>query len=219
MSRKRQITVTCPECKHESPFVIWDSINTTLNPEMKEAVLDKSAFLFECPECYKKTYVDYGFLYHQMDDKIMIHYANSDENAEEVYNMLTGNDPAGVMEDFRQHDYLIRVVRSQNELIDKIRVFDAGLDDRIIEIFKLYVYVTFLKDNSDCREIETLFYRDDGKNYVQINADGKYQGISEMQDDMYSRIADEYEKALPDIRKDGPYIDRQWALDMIQSKE
>ena len=53
MSRKKQIIVTCPECKNESPFIIWESINTMLNPEMKPVVLDRSAIFFEYRACEK----------------------------------------------------------------------------------------------------------------------------------------------------------------------
>ena len=44
MSKKEKITITCPKCKNEHPFIIWSSINTTLDPEMKAAVKDKSPF-------------------------------------------------------------------------------------------------------------------------------------------------------------------------------
>lgn len=54
MSSRMKISVTCPGCNGEYPFVMWKSINTTLNPEMKAAVKDRSAFLFECPSCGKK---------------------------------------------------------------------------------------------------------------------------------------------------------------------
>lgn len=133
--------------------------------------------------------------------------------------MLTENDPMGVTENFRQYNYLIRVVRSQNELIEKIRIFDAGLDDRIIELFKLYVYAAFLNDSHDSEKVETLFFREDGKSYVQVNADGKYQGISEMTDEVYNQMVDEYKRVLPDIRKDGLCIDRRWAIDTMNNKE
>ena len=38
MSSHREITISCPKCKQDHPFVMWHSINTTLNPEMKAAV-------------------------------------------------------------------------------------------------------------------------------------------------------------------------------------
>ena len=39
MSRYHIEKVTCPSCHHEGDFELWDSINTALDPEMKEKVL------------------------------------------------------------------------------------------------------------------------------------------------------------------------------------
>ena len=36
MSRHHIEKVTCPSCHHEGDFELWDSINTALDPEMKE---------------------------------------------------------------------------------------------------------------------------------------------------------------------------------------
>ena len=139
MSKRCEVTITCPKCNEEHPFVMWQSINTQLDPEMRAAVKDRSAFQFICPTCGEKTYVDYGFLYHQMEDGIMIHYASSDEDAEEIYKMVTNKEQDGLFHDMLDADYLIRIVRSQNELREKISIFDEGLDDRIIEIIKLFL--------------------------------------------------------------------------------
>ena len=38
MSRHHIEKVTCPSCHHEGDFELWDSINTALDPEMKEKV-------------------------------------------------------------------------------------------------------------------------------------------------------------------------------------
>ena len=46
MSRHHIEKVTCPSCHHEGDFELWDSINTALDPEMKEKVLNKSIFLY-----------------------------------------------------------------------------------------------------------------------------------------------------------------------------
>ncbi len=212
MSSYSRITITCPKCGQDHPYKVWNSINTKLDPEMKAAVKDRSAFLFECPSCGAKTYVDYGFLYHQMEDQIMIHYANSDENAEEIYKMLTDEDPAGMLQDLRKNNYLIRIVRTQNELREKIAIFDEGLDDRIVEIFKIYILASYQKDNPGCGSIEILYFRDNDKNYVQIFADDKPQGVAQLPDSFYEELCQEYAGKISDIRKDEPYIDRQWAL-------
>ena len=214
MSCERKISFTCPKCGKDHPFVIWKSINTTLDPEMKAKVKDRSAFLFECPSCGEKTYVDYGLLYHQMEDRIMIDYAVSDESAEEFIRSLNEEDPTGLLADIKK-GYLNRIVRSQNELIEKIAIFDEGLDDRIIEVFKIYVLYKFHNENPNCEDIEILYFRDQNKNCVQVIADGKNQAVAEISAEFYEELCQEYKDKIPDIRDDGPYIDRNWALQLM----
>ena len=214
MSCEREISFTCPKCGKDHPFVIWKSINTTLDPEMKAKVKDRSAFLFECPSCGEKTYVDYGLLYHQMEDRIMIDYAVSDESAEEFIRSLNEEDPTGLLADIKK-GYLNRIVRSQNELIEKIAIFDEGLDDRIIEVFKIYVLYKFHNENPNCEDIEILYFRDQNKNCVQVIADGKNQAVAEISAEFYEELCQEYKDKIPDIRDDGPCIDRNWALQLM----
>ena len=215
MSKKEKITITCPKCKNEHPFIIWSSINTTLDPEMKAAVKDKSAFLFTCPDCGEKTYVDYGTLYHQMEDRIMIHYAQSDESAEEVLRLLNEDGPNGIFKDMRADNYLIRIARSQNELREKIEIFDAGLDDRIVELVKLLVLVKYQEANPGHDEIALYYRKNEGKDIIEIYADGEYSALFEIPEDLYEKFMKDYSKVLPDMRKDEPYIDREWAIEHL----
>ena len=55
------------------------------------------------------------------------------------------------------------------------------------------------------------------RNMIQIMADGKIYGVVELRKSSYDELCDEYRDRLPDIRKDGPYIDRSWALDKMKS--
>ncbi len=219
MSRCSQTMITCPKCNKEHPFTIWESINTQLDPEMRPAVKDRSAFLFECPTCGEKTYVDYGFLYHQMEDGIMIHYANSDENAEEIYKMITGDDSAGLFREMLDADYLIRIVRSQNDLREKISIFDEGLDDRIIEIIKLFVLSKFQDENKDYKSIALYYSKNEDDDCIEIYADNQYSGHFVIPREFYDRLCKEYSGIIPDLRKDDPVIDRVWALETLKLLE
>ena len=42
MSKHHMEKLTCPSCHHDGDFEVWDSINTVLDPEMKEKVLNQS---------------------------------------------------------------------------------------------------------------------------------------------------------------------------------
>lgn len=218
MSSKTTVEVTCPACGAKHKVSIWKSINTTLDPEMKQAVRDRSAFLFTCPSCGYQTHLSYGFLYHQMEDGILIHLANSEKNAEEIYKMIKDKDAVGFFS-FADQDYLIRIVMSDKQFREKLFIFDAGLDDRIIELYKIFVLAMFQKESEEVFDkIGLYFYTDnDGKHYIQIIADNKTKGVVEMENDIYENLCRDYMPRLKDIRKDEPFIDRQWALEMMDS--
>jgi len=71
MSSFRNETITCPSCNHEAPFRVWDSVNVTLDPDMKEQFLSGQLFHWICPECGQRCYAPYLVLYHDMDNQIM----------------------------------------------------------------------------------------------------------------------------------------------------
>ncbi len=221
MSLSREEMITCPKCGHQSTFKIWQSINTMIDPEMKSAVRDLSAFRFTCPNCGNQAIIDYGFLYHQMEDRIMIFYAETDKDAEDFMSTFKKEkfpeEMQDILGDFLNDNYLIRIVRSQNELREKLAIIDAGLDDRIIEIFKVILFIKFLEQGSQAEKIKMFFGRDDQKNIIHILEDGRYAASSEINPEAYGGIENEYESHLPDIRKDVPVIDRDYAFRFFAS--
>ena len=89
MSKHHIEKVTCPSCHHEGDFEVWDSINTVLDPEMKEKVLNQSIFLYTCPNCGETFRLNYPTLYHQMEDLVMI-YLVPESEVEKTYEMFYG---------------------------------------------------------------------------------------------------------------------------------
>ena len=79
MSKHHIEKVTCPSCHHEGDFEVWDSINTVLDPAMKEKVLNQSIFLYTCPNCGETFRLNYSTLYHQMEDLVMIYLVPESE--------------------------------------------------------------------------------------------------------------------------------------------
>ena len=115
MSSSSMEELTCPRCGKKSSYRIWRSINTTLDPEMKQAVRDGSAFLFTCPHCNNTTHVEYGFLYHQMEDEMMIYVVSSDDGIKDALSMINDERLAEMKKEFNiESHYLNRIVVTQN---------------------------------------------------------------------------------------------------------
>ena len=157
MSKHHIEKVTCPSCHHEGDFEVWDSINTVLDPEMKEKVLNQSIFLYTCPNCGETFRLNYPTLYHQMEDLVMI-YLVPESEVEKTYEMFYEEN---ALADYRTEKYLNRIVTSANQLIEKIKIFDAGKDDRIIELVKLLAADSILKNNPAIDFDELRFAVDD----------------------------------------------------------
>ena len=218
MSMKHKENITCPKCGKESEFTLWQSINTMIDPEMKNAVRDRSAFRFTCAHCGHTANVDYPFLYHQMEDRIMVQYAASDEAAQETCKLFTGgvDDKMEMLKDLIKDKYLRRIVRSQNQLLEKLAIFDAGMDDRLVEIFKVFLMAEFMKQHPDAGAVELLLYTDkDQKHIIEVLGDGRSLGGAELTDEMYNAVKQQFSSSLKDIRDDDPIINQEWALGFL----
>ena len=74
MSRKRSHELQCPYCGNEQESMVYDSINVTLDPDLKKRLFAAEINLFECEKCGKKTLIDAPLLYHDMDQKFSVQY-------------------------------------------------------------------------------------------------------------------------------------------------
>ena len=203
--------VTCPSCHYEGNFELWDSINTALDPEMKEKVLNQSIFLYTCPNCGETFRINYPILYHQMEDLIMI-YLVPESEVEKTYEMFYGEN---ALFDFRTEKYLSRIVTSPNQLVEKIQIFDAGKDDRIMELVKLLATDSLLENNPD-EEFDELRFAvdDDGTNILVIINKGKITDAVDI-DNMYE-FASSHCDDFKDLRDDEDIvINREWILNKL----
>jgi hypothetical protein len=131
MSLPDEMTITCPKCGHEQDFTIWSSVNVTNSPELKAKILSGELVQFCCTQCGHTSQVVYPMLYHDMEQDLMIWLFPGEEPPPD--------DSLGTSAMLRglSEGYQCRWVQSFNELLEKILLFDADIDDRIFEWFKI----------------------------------------------------------------------------------
>ena len=132
MSLFREEFLECPFCHEDVPFIVHDSINVGLHPELKENVLDWSIFQYQCPHCKKSDIVCHPVLYHDPENEIMIQVLWH----EEEFGQPVEKELQTLIEIMGQKNYRRREVFGYRELMEKIRVFDDGLDDFAIALLK-----------------------------------------------------------------------------------
>ncbi len=141
MTISHRRSLTCPHCKTESPFTVYESVNVTENPELKATLLDGDLWTHKCPSCGVEALVSSPILYHDMGEH------PQDDTGKTMMLMLSFDDEfdaAGLDAPLAEMPFLAefaakqktRLVRSHNEFLEKIRIHDDGLDDRTIEVVK-----------------------------------------------------------------------------------
>lgn len=216
MSQHSVKKINCPICGQVLDFTVWKTINTVSNPEMKEKVRTREAFTLRCPECGEMINLDYGFLYFQMEDEMMIYYASDQKETENVYKMFRENGKAAKRLKELQSKFLYRIVHSQNELREKLCIFDAGLDDRVIELAKLLYAGIFFTEHPEA-ESDVVYFRPEDMTFVSYN-ESKPVATAVMNKNYYDLIFEEYIAERPPLRDDDIIIDMDWAYKVICQK-
>lgn len=219
MSKHCVVKATCSKCKKESDFTVWQSINVQINPEMKEKVLNSEAFMFKCPECGTVNPVSYTTLYHDMDNKLMIYLVPDDEKAiKETAQALS--DTKNMSSDFgMDKDYLqykFRIVTFVWELQEKIHIFDAGLDDRVIEIIKLLSLGMMSEEYPDDKIDAIVFDAgDDGENRILFIHDNKAIAHVPVPQKLYDDVARRFKDKIENNPQEYYIYDFAWARSLF----
>ncbi|AKV03347.1 hypothetical protein AKJ09_10010 [Labilithrix luteola] len=144
MSASEERAVPCPSCNQVSNARVYTSIDASEEPALKDELLRGKLFVFTCPKCgHAARLVDPLFSYHDGAKDLVIQL-----------DTLGKFDAAKAVASFgAKLPKTARVVRDGNSLIEKVKVFDAGLDDRIVEAFKLVARST----QPDARAARILF--------------------------------------------------------------
>ncbi len=220
MSMEYTIRVTCPDCGTEGDFVIWKSLNTMKDPEAKQKLITGELFRFKCPKCGSVSNVVYPILYHQMEDQIMIKLVTPDEDVEESTRVFddfaNGTMVPGI--DTSNADYTFRLVSSQNELREKVMIFDQGLDDRVIELYKLCVRSSTMAHQPEVKIAEMFLEVDDeGPTSFAVRLKDGSWGSMPYQQETYEALKDDLIDPADDGKKTY-FVDPQWALEHMRNR-
>ena len=151
----------------------------------------------------------------KMEDLVMI-YLVPESEVKKTYEIFYEKN---ALADYRTEKYLYRIVTSANQLVEKIQIFDAGKDDRVMELVKLLATDSILKNDPDIEFDELRFaVDDDGTNILVIINKGEITGAVDI-DNMYE-FASSHCNDFKDLRDDDEIvINREWILNKLAEAE
>ena len=146
------VPANCSHCQRTTQVETLQLINTALDPTLKSRVRDGSLFVWECPYCGTRNLLKYQTLYHDPDTKLM------------VWLLPDGHQPPREVEEaVKQLDgYTLRRVQEAGDLIEKVNIHDATLEDTVMEMCKWVTRRELSAKNPGILEAKMRFLRLEG---------------------------------------------------------
>ena len=142
----------CSHCGKQTEVELRQSINTALDPQLKARVKDGSLFVWECPYCGQRNLARYQTLYHDPDGKMMVWLLPGEEQL-----------PQAVLDAVKElDDYTLRRVKEVGDLIEKVNIHDAGLEDTVMEMCKWVTRQELAAKNPEAATAPLRFLRTEG---------------------------------------------------------
>lgn len=218
MSIIAEAIAPCSRCGEKSEITVYKSINTSENPELADKIRNGSLFVWECPHCHQANLAKYESLYHDPARKIMIWLMPSGDLPETQARAISNHAKA-------MGGYRLRLVKDVGALMEKVLIFDAGLDDLAMEMCKYVTRMEMMSQKNAGREnladIPLHFHRtedhDGVKTLVFIYPDNGRMASISVGFNVYEDASGIIERN-PDIIPADPFmkIDRDWILSFMK---
>lgn len=146
------VPVSCSHCHRSTQAEPVQRINTALDPELKARVKDGSLFVWECPYCGTWNLLKYQTLYHDPEARLM------------VWLLPEGMTPPAEVEEAVKDlkGYTLRRVLEVGDLIEKVNIHDAGLEDTVMEMCKWVTRRELSAKNPEMLSAKLRFLRMEG---------------------------------------------------------
>ncbi len=74
MPKMKTHDLQCPHCGNKQKTMIWDTLNITLESDLKKKLYEGEINRFECKKCVKRSFIDVPLLYHDVSQQFCVQY-------------------------------------------------------------------------------------------------------------------------------------------------
>jgi len=161
VSQTASYPIACPRCGFRWSAEMYDSVNVRENPDLRDALMAGRLNAVTCEGCGHRFRVDKPLLYHDPDRRFMIFLRPTPEaRAAEAENEFRGMVEALAARSPSTPTPAMHLVLDHVELVERIFLLEAGLDERIVEYIKHTIHAKNL-DRLDPARRRLLFNAQD----------------------------------------------------------
>lgn len=130
--------INCPHCNEENEVILWEKVNVDMNPDLKEKLFAETINNMKCKSCNYVSRIDIPLYYNDTKRKFFIYLVPDFPIDKKEEDNLLANLKAETLNILDSgYDNKKRAVFEYYNLLEKILIFDADLDDRVVEGCKI----------------------------------------------------------------------------------
>lgn len=182
--------VQCPVCGTKQLVNCYECLNTEVTNDARKILFDGTLNNFTCSKCGRTIVMGVDMLYHDPRGQYMIYVFHEEPVSHSKLKQL---QPITKM----MPGYRFRIVHSYKALLSRVKIFDDGLDDRVVELLKMIVlsnsgdnylpgseiYYWGLENVDGMKAMVFVIFKSDGKPVpLMIPFDENYRAISSRMD-------------------------------------
>ena len=205
MAAGRKLVFTCPHCGGRQSFDAVKEVDLHEEPEFRDRIMSGMIFVRRCPDCGKDT----RFLYELRVKDSAKHYTVQLAPKERFDVLASEFQQLSLIEPYQD---VFRMTDFLNCFKEKISIFEAGRDDRLIEIAK-QLLTEFAAKKYPQLDIDYIHYLNDTVHGGEVWILLTKQGIMKAGFDM--EMYHDARHILEQAGASEPYIiDSAWASDV-----
>jgi hypothetical protein len=218
--------MSCPQCGHVQTAGFFRSVNVTVSPDLRELLFNRGINIVTCDQCGTRGFLPVPFIYHDMALRFLVLLDCNNTLSDETDHIFEIFEGRGIVpEAYRglipdsAPQYCLRIVRTYDRLLEKILIFETGLDDRIIEILS-YLIAIRKEEKGEGEELsvyfEDLAVSKDGREMLLFRIFAKEDPVDAVwvpHDTIYAEVRDTFLPLCEDFERDSPIheIDHEYA--------
>ena len=207
----KDIQYTCPYCNKEFTTVIYDNVNVKDDSDMRDMVVSGDTFRHVCPHCHTHFMIQNPMVYSDPDHKFVL-WLSTEEPNKEIHELS---------QPLLEKDFTLRRCASIQELVEKIEIFEDGLDDVAIELAKYDAFIDYYtRYENENPVVTSVEYQNTQNGTCKINVRAEDKGLSFFipYDALEEEIRAESERFEID-NKEFPLINREWMISIFEEPE
>lgn len=210
MDKNRPMTflISCTKCKHD--FEV--DLNTAFFAKKKarEDLMADDFAQVTCPNCDHEFILNYRFVYTDSKRKFMV---VNDPNFAERRNQLAFKSSLRLLDRLRKEEikgFKIRMCEKIDDTREKILIFEAGLDDKLVELMKVFLLEAsnFAFDKKD---VDEIYYQEGGKFLIKVK-DKSFE--MDFVEELYQSLEAKYKLYFEE--NIAQTVDRDWAINFMK---